>query len=326
MRKILTVFLCISMALMLLIPTLAAEENDLEDYIKSTVENIDEDDEESDNEAGSLTEESAVLTVEEPTQIFNVIVPSSLDFIIDPFELAGKGQVYSEEFPIINCGETDVLLVFADIAVIFANDTEFESLAEPFDKQGFHDEKSAYLVLDFGCDDMTPFVFAHGETDLPIQIALYAEQDAPACALSISGSVNPYPANEWRDGDIRIQLTYQLEALQDESASSLSEEAESPEDLDKPEDLDGIEEPVETEEPEAPEEMEEPAEAKEPDEPSEFDEEGEIPYGGEELETDVRTEAEEETEESTEDGGRPPADEHELPPDGGDENESSETG
>ena len=336
MKKLLTGFLCICMAASLLIPTLAAEENNLEDSaesaVESLVEDVDEGDAESlyedvgesgaesldedvdDSDAESLIIDSNENLVDYPSQVFNIIVPSSMSFVIDPFELAGRGQIYSEGFPIINCGETDVLLMIANIKAIFANDTDFEPLAEPYRNESLHAEKSVYLVLDFGRDDTPPIVLTDSDADSSVYTILYAGQTDSACTLSVNGSVNPSPAEDWQAGDIKIQLTYLLEILFDESTS---EEAASPEDTDEEEDSDNQEdaaesdetndtdetgEPEKSDEPEYPEESAvtedavDSEETKEPEEPYETDEEGKPPDEGADLEPDAPLTNEDETE------------------------------
>jgi hypothetical protein len=49
-------------------------------------------------------------------EILHVIVPKALDFVIDPFEIAGRGQVYSEPQTIENRGDTDVLVTFSELS------------------------------------------------------------------------------------------------------------------------------------------------------------------------------------------------------------------
>jgi hypothetical protein len=146
--------------------------------------------------------------------IVNVAVPSSLDFTIDPFEIADKGQVYSGVYSVRNRGDTDVLLTFTETAVIFASDTDFEALPEPFDENNASDRKAIYLLLDFGREDVAPVILTDADAALAQILLTVADDGESTCTLSLSGSVNPYPAEDWRDGDVRIRLNYRLEALQ----------------------------------------------------------------------------------------------------------------
>lgn len=146
--------------------------------------------------------------------IFSVQVPANINFVIDPLELAGLGQVYSKEFPVINHSSVDVLFVLTDVQVTFAEDTYIEPLVEPVDfGMGIADDrKSIYLELDFGREDGAHLILTDADSKPPPILLSAAGEDGDSCALRISGSVSLYPAEEWSKGDVRIQLTYQLEA------------------------------------------------------------------------------------------------------------------
>jgi len=226
-------------------------------------------------------ESNEQTTTEEPGQsgdgspVINVVVPLNIDFVIDPFEIAGRGQVYSDTHKITNYGDTDVLLIISDVSVAFAQESDIRPLAQPF-TGGFSDRsKSIFLLLDFGRPDAQPPAVATAPIDNDILIMLYAQcnlmheqEDADEqetegvvevnrsqSALSISGNVNPYPASEWAAGDVKITVTYRLEAVVEPQP-----EVEEEEDLEEQE----PEEP-ELEEGQEPEEQDQ-EESEEPDE------------------------------------------------------------
>jgi hypothetical protein len=174
-------------------------------------------------QSGEVADGDAYSEAVATEYIVNVAVPSSLDFTIDPFELADRGQVYSGVYSVRNRGDTDVLLTFTETAVIFVSDTDFEALPEPFDENNASERKAIYLLLDFGRKDVAPVVLTDAEAE-PAQILLTAAGDGESgCMLSLSGSVNPYPAADWRDGDVRIRLNYRLEALPPEQEMEIAE-------------------------------------------------------------------------------------------------------
>jgi hypothetical protein len=171
--------------------------------------------------------------VEEP--IINVQIPIDLDFTIDPFELAGRGSVYSEQVEFVNYGDTDVTLTITDVSVLFANRTDFEAVAVPFGEEFVSDKKAICLMLDFDSPYLNP-VSITGEQYAPITLELGASESGKenSHALILTGTVNPYPAKEWRDGDVKIHLSYQIEAL-----PPVAPEAVMPEELTGEENEDG---------------------------------------------------------------------------------------
>jgi hypothetical protein len=149
--------------------------------------------------------------------VVNVVIPVTVDITIDPLEIGGRGQVYSDAYEIRNYGDTDVTLTFSDFAVIFANNTNFKALTKPYGETSKSDLKAIYLLLDFGRADIPPVVMTDasaGSVSIPLAAAGEGVPDeAVSLALRFSGDVNPYPGEAWNTGDVRVRLTYQLEAV-----------------------------------------------------------------------------------------------------------------
>ncbi|MDR0937699.1 MAG: hypothetical protein LBM98_13580 [Oscillospiraceae bacterium] len=149
--------------------------------------------------------------------IISVIVPTTLDFTIDPLELAGRGQIYSEPFFIENRGNSNVVLTLSDINVAFAKDDEFEAVLEPFGDEFQSERKALYLALDFGREGFPPVVLTDLEHPASVLIPLFSEESAlsadgeySSVELSFSGNVNYPPELDWLPGDVHIAMTYTL--------------------------------------------------------------------------------------------------------------------
>lgn len=158
-------------------------------------------------------------------EIISVVVPSTLDFSIDPLEIGGRGSVYSDAYPLVNFGYSDVILTFTNIEVIFANDTDFEPSSSPISERDSGGLKTAYLTLDFGNPEIPPIVLTDlHQRELP-EIALGANHKQNSeYSLSVSGSVNAYSDLDWQSGDIQISLAYQLQSITEvEDAAELGQ-------------------------------------------------------------------------------------------------------
>ncbi len=158
---------------------------------------------------------SKVEYLENP--VLNVVVPIAVSITIDPLELAGKGQIYSDTYKIRNNGDTDVLLTFSDIQVTFADDINFEALSQPFDERTSSDLKSIFMMLDFGRSDMPPAVITDFSRSGPICIPLSppmedTEEDS-LLQFNFCGSVNYAPAVSWKDSDVKISMNYTLQTV-----------------------------------------------------------------------------------------------------------------
>jgi hypothetical protein len=153
-------------------------------------------------------------------ELLNVIVPASLDFTVDPFEIAGRGQIYSIPYRIENRGDEDVLLTFSDMRVLFSGEGEFEMLSEPFDINSGSSRKAICLYLNFDRGELPPVILTDQNRAEEMSIILCgAGTDAEGLsdlALTLSGSVNHAPGADWSDGDVKINIHYRLELVPSE--------------------------------------------------------------------------------------------------------------
>jgi hypothetical protein len=175
-------------------------------------------------EENALEEEVAqeeALSETDERDILNIVIPSDLNFTIDPLDLAGRGQVYSDAQTIENLGETDVIVSFSDVSVVFANETDFEAVSAPFNAYAGSARKAIYLLLDFGRPDVPAAVLTDKtRTDAPAVFMSAAGSEPNACSLSLSGNVNYGKDADWQDGDVKIRLTYKIETIPKEKEGS----------------------------------------------------------------------------------------------------------
>lgn len=224
------------------------------------------------------------------SEVLNVILPSAVEFNIDPFELGGRGQIYSDMYFIENKSETSVFLTFSDGGgVTFANNTDFEAVSYPFGNIK-SDLKSIYLVLNFGRDDIPDIVFTDYNHSGGVTIELEPHSLIP---FSFSGTVNPYPAVKWRAGDVKLCLTYALTYDEDiDEPKELEEPEEEAEEFEE-ETFDGLPDEDEIETEETTENIEIPDQSGETDKIQELEE-------TDEPEEDLDSESYDETDETTE--------------------------
>lgn len=151
------------------------------------------------------------------SDVLNVIVPTRVTITIDPLELDGQGQIYSNIYNIINYGEVDVLLTFTDIKVTFSDDENFEALNQPFNERINSDLKSIYMLMNFGRADVPPTIITDpgrtGEISIPLSAAQNDAAETSRVLLNFSGSVNHLPEIPWQNDDVSISLTYTLETV-----------------------------------------------------------------------------------------------------------------
>lgn len=103
---------------------------------------------------GVLEDSGKVMTaIEADSTVMNVSMPLEVPFTINPFEMYGKGQIYSDVFQIENHGAGDVVIDITDIRYIFANEEDFVSMDAPVDDSVREPRKALYMLFDVLSDE-----------------------------------------------------------------------------------------------------------------------------------------------------------------------------
>lgn len=137
---------------------------------------------------------------EKLSEMKDLQIPQKLDVVIDPWEMDGKKQVYSEEYTIKNTGKLAGILTLSSL---ICKPQEKSSAVVRMDREGLHDneEKSIYIEMIFGND---------GRIILSETGSEYQEKLEPGEELSFrfAGEVNEYAEDKWTDEDIKVDMVY----------------------------------------------------------------------------------------------------------------------
>jgi hypothetical protein len=159
--------------------------------------------------------------------IITVRVPGNLNFRIDPYNTAGRGQIYSEMFSFMNDDETDLLLTFADVRIVLPNDDDYLLVDYPIGLEFENEKKAIYLALDFEEEFSSHVTVTAGYTP---DVSLVLPAKGGAVSFSVVGSVNDDFNNRWYDGEVKISLTYRFERI---NSYSVIEQGEPEQALDE---------------------------------------------------------------------------------------------
>ncbi len=127
-------------------------------------------------------------------------VPDNIDFVIDPWQIAGKGQVYSEEFVIKNYG-TRTGKLYLENMVCLPGKEGSAVIIEDKDTIAKGTEKKIYIEMQF--DSGECFVLSQAEKEYYIEMMPGEEVH-----FWISGKINDESASQWQDGDVVIRMKY----------------------------------------------------------------------------------------------------------------------
>ena len=134
-------------------------------------------------------------------------VPQEIEIVMDPWEMDGKEQIYSNEYIVKNCGETEGHLVLSELTC----NAQTEEIHIQTDKERIHtgDEKSLYMEMVFG--DGEKIILS--QEDSRYETDLEPGEEVSFCFL---GEVNEYAPVDWTGSDITVNVVYSWEAEPEE--------------------------------------------------------------------------------------------------------------
>ena len=151
-------------------------------------------------------------------------IPQKLGVVIDPWEMDGKEQIYSEEYVIRNDGEMPGVLTLSNLACRPQEQSGVIVTANP---AGLHDgdEKLICMKMIFGNGD---------QIDLSEDASTYQVELQPGEELSIcfEGEVNEYASEGWKDGDVTVTVAYSWDVNGTEEAEEGKEDGKISQDID----------------------------------------------------------------------------------------------
>ena len=158
---------------------------------EKTLDNKEKESEEKNLENDSDTEMS---------EVENLQIPQKLEIVIDPWEMDGKSQIYSEQYTIRNTGEAAGVLTLSQL---ICRPQEKSEVVVRTDKDGVHDteEKSLYMEMIFGNGESV----ALSEEGTEYRAVLKSGEEL---SFWFAGEVNEYAADGWKDEDVAVGVVY----------------------------------------------------------------------------------------------------------------------
>lgn len=130
----------------------------------------------------------------------NLSVPTNIDFMIDPWGLAGKGQIYSADFVICNEGECAGVLYLHDISACL------EDVGDIFFVDGKEDvystnDRNVNLKMVFSTGEEIVLTEACSELEIPMDVG-------EELAFHMEGNVNEKAAVSWAGVVVQVSMKY----------------------------------------------------------------------------------------------------------------------
>lgn len=208
-------------------------------YEEENVDSLDGNDAEENTESKSIEYENNKAPVTERLEI-----PQAMAIVIDPWEIDGKEQIYSEQYVVKNSGETAGILVLSGR---ICKQQDKDDVVVKANKERLHDDevKSVYMEMEFGNGDKVVML----EEDSKYQVELESGEELK---IRFTGEVNENASRSWEDGDITVNVVYSWspqekltntenlpeKSLEDEEEQKLEEETKD--ESDKEEEIKSI--------------------------------------------------------------------------------------
>lgn len=162
---------------------------------KEEREDLPDDNDEKMKEKEALSREASGLK--------NLQIPQKFEVVIDPWEMDGKGQIYSEQYIISNTGDTSGILTLSNLV---CRPQEQSGVVVRTEKEGLHDsgDKSIYMEMLFGNSERIVF----SEKSSHYQTELAPGEELAVCFV---GEVNENALGKWKNDDIAVSLVYSWE-------------------------------------------------------------------------------------------------------------------
>lgn len=134
-------------------------------------------------------------------------MPQKLEVVIDPWEIDGKGQVYSDEYVIQNTGEDTGVLTLSNLTCI---PREKSGAVIRTDRNGIHGDKrkSIYMELLFSTGERIILSEEGGRYEAELK-------PGEEVSLQFAGEVNEYADGNWDNEDIAVGVVYSWDMKED---------------------------------------------------------------------------------------------------------------
>jgi hypothetical protein len=144
----------------------------------------------------------------------SLLMPQKFEIVLDPWEMDGRTQIYSEQYIIKNTGDMLGTLKLTGIACETGEDVHVQKSSD-----GIHNGKDKKLYIELLVNDEERLVLMPEGTDYEIELA-----PDESITLEFTGEMNENTPQNWQNSDVRISVTYDWCAETMESISEPTEE------------------------------------------------------------------------------------------------------
>lgn len=168
--------------------------------------------------------------------ILKVEMPAKVQAYFDPQNLSGKGEVYSEKYKVVNYGNRDIVIKIKKINTSYGSDPiSYEFSQEPVQNNSSEKkEVNINMIWDNAKETQQRILnIAEGRIEEYVIYLKAAKYDKNGNFIKLdkdsvgmfyfTGTVNSNPDIEWQDGEIALNLSYQIENVEKNMVNEFAE-------------------------------------------------------------------------------------------------------
>ncbi len=165
------------------------------------------------------------IKLEEDNPIISMVMPTTFDIIIDPYEVAGKGRIYSSTVKIVNLSNRDIKLLIKTSELTVKRDQN-EASKECYLNLVEVDinESGAYNNINHIIAPTKVVSIREGNNQVNDELylskasytgdnVLQGYDDGSVYAFQITGTISENSEDEWASGDIQMSVVYEFEVM-----------------------------------------------------------------------------------------------------------------
>ena len=158
------------------------------------------------------------INVDEEVEVINIEFPSKLPIVIDPYEIAGNGQVYSELFRIENKGNALTSVIITEVPCIYAEDEGVkpckmpDSLLEETEAKRIYMELKFYSETEKGLELFETVCITDDEAWQPVNVQIMPGESV---LFEVTGALSLVSEQPWKLGDVEFSISYMCELMEE---------------------------------------------------------------------------------------------------------------
>ncbi len=142
-------------------------------------------------------------------EMVSLLIPQKVEIIINPWELDGRRQVYSEWYTIKNCGETAGVLTLSNLMCRpLDGDVDVRT-----DSGGLHEGEGKNIYLEMAFDDGMTIGLSEEERRYEIPF-----EPGEEVSFTFCGEVNENAAEGWQESGVAVSIFYAWSSQQEYTA------------------------------------------------------------------------------------------------------------